>query len=99
MIYIPLGKSNFIWEAGGRIKKRWDWGVPGGSGVKSPPASAVEAGWIPFQEDPHAAEQRSPEPQLLSLYSRAWELQLLKPEHLKTCSTTRKATMMESYHE
>ena len=85
IIYILLVRSNFIWEAGGRIKNRWGWGFPGGSGVKNPPANAVETGWVPIQEDPHATEQLSPEPQLLSLCSRAWEMRLLKPEHLEPC--------------
>ena len=38
IIYILLVRNNFIWEAGGRIKNRWGWGFPSGSGVKNPPA-------------------------------------------------------------
>ena len=35
-------------------------------------------------------------PQLLSLSSRTWELQLLKPGLWSLCSTTREATAMKS---
>ena len=43
---------------------------------------------------PHAAEQL---PQLLSLCSRAWELQLLKPAHLRAGVPQEKALQREAH--
>ena len=54
----------------------WDivMGFPGGSVVKNLPANAGDTGSIP-----HPLKQLSHVPQLLSLYSRAQEQQLLSP--------------------
>ena len=60
-------------------------GLPWWLRGKESTCHAVETGWILIQEDPHAMEHLSPEPQLLSLCSRAWEMQLLKPEYLEPC--------------
>ena len=49
-------------------------GFPGGSVVKNLPANAGDTGSIP-----HPLKQLSHVPQLLSLYSRAQEQQLLSP--------------------
>ena len=52
-------------------------GFAGGSAVKNLPASAGDMGSIP-------GLRRSRVPQLLSLYSRAWELQLPSPPAVTT---------------
>ena len=66
-------------------------GFPGSSVVKNPPVSAGDMGPIPGQGRSHRLRDNCAHaPQLLSLCSRAWELQLLKPK----CSTTREATTM-----
>ena len=55
-------------------------GFPGGSVTKNPPANTGDMGLTP-----HPGKSRMPgsnwthAPQLLNLYSRAWEAQLLKP--------------------
>ena len=58
------------------------WGFPGGSVVKNPPASAGDRNSIPDPGRCHVPRSnKSREPQLLSLCSRARELQLLNPVH------------------
>ena len=57
-------------------------GYPGGSVVKNPPANAGDTGPTPSLGRSHMPWNNSAwVPQLLSLYSRAWERQLLKPVH------------------
>ena len=55
-------------------------GFPGGSVIKDLPANAGDMGSIPGLGRSHMLRSKSAhEPQVLSLCSRAWELQLLKP--------------------
>ena len=55
-------------------------GFPGGSVVKNLPADAGDVGSIPDLGRSHMLQSnRAPVPQLLSLCSRAWGLQLLSP--------------------
>ena len=54
-------------------------GFPGSSVVKNPPASAGDTGSVPDLGRSHML-WKSRVPQLLSLWSRAWELQLLTPD-------------------
>ena len=59
-------------------------GFAGGTVVKNPPADAADTGLIPGPgRFPHAAEQLTRAPQLLSLHSRAHEPQLLS-QHATT---------------
>ena len=53
---------------------------PGGSVVKNPPANAGDMGSMPGQGRSHRPRSdKAGGPQLLSLRSRAWGLQLLRP--------------------
>ena len=59
-IYSEAGRTQSI--------KGWEWGLPGGSVVKNPPVNAGDMGSIPgLGKTPHAVEQLSLWPQLLSL--------------------------------
>ena len=64
----------------------WERGFPGGLVDKNPSASAGDMCLIPDQEDPTC---RSHVPQLLSLCSRARELQLLKPRSPREATAMR----------
>ena len=64
-----------------KSRKAWARGFPGGLVVKNPPANAGDMGLTP---DPCATEWLSLVPQLLSMCSRAWELQLLSPQAATT---------------
>ena len=73
-IFFDHGIILFLYQ----INKRT--GFPDGSVVKNPPANTGETGSIPGPgRSQHATEQLGRAPQLLSLCSRAWELQLLSP--------------------
>ena len=57
---------------------------PGGSVVKNQPANAGETGLIPDLGGSHMPRSKYARgPQLLSLRSRVWEPQLLKPSRLQ----------------
>ena len=65
-------------------------GFPGGSVVRTPPANAGDTGLIPDPaRSPHAAEQQSHAPQLLSLCPRATEACVSE----SSCSTREAAAM------
>ena len=60
-------------------------GFPGGSVVKNPPANAEDTGSIPGLGRSHMPQSSlAHAPQLLTLASRAWELQLLNPHATTT---------------
>ena len=62
------------------IKKQRNWGFPGGTVVKNPPANAGDTGSIPGPGRSHVRwSSQARAPQLLSLCSRAQEPQLLSP--------------------
>ena len=62
------------------IKKKLRCGFPWGSGVKNLPASAGDTGLIPGLGTAHRAlSNQARVPKLLSLCSKAWELQLWSP--------------------
>ena len=80
-------------------------GLPWWLSDKNPSSNAGDAGWIPDLGRSHWRQSKlSPEPQLLSLRSRAHEQRLLSPCATTTevraprrlCSATRKATAMRS---
>ena len=55
-------------------------GFPGGAGVKNLPADAGDTGSIPCPGGPHMPQSNQAGAlQLLSLCSRAWQPQVLKP--------------------
>ena len=63
-----------------RKSKSEERGLPGGSGVSSLPARAGDTGLVPGPGKSHMLwGKKAHAPQLLSLCSRAWELQLLSP--------------------
>ena len=60
--------------------KTQQWSFPGDPEVKNLPCNARDTGLIPIQGRSHMLQSNEAcEPQLLSLCSGAWELQLLKP--------------------
>ena len=62
-------------------------GFPGGSVVKNPPANAEDTGPIPGLGISHVPwSNYADEPQLLNLWSKTWDPQLLSP-----CATTTEA--------
>ena len=66
------------------FKWQEDGGFPGGSVVKNPPASAGDVSSIPDPGRPHVPRSNGVgAPQQLSLRSRAWVLQPLKPVCLR----------------
>ena len=86
--------------------KDTQWGFPGGSAVNNLPANAGDMGSIPDPGRPHRPRCSLVVSQLLSLCSRAGELQLQNP-HTATieacvpkglCSAAREATPMRSLH-
>ena len=65
-----------------KLKKKITIGFSGGSVVKNLPANAGDMCLIPDPGRSHVLQSSSDcAPQLLSLCSRAWEPQLLKPSH------------------
>ena len=66
------------------IQKQRIRDFPGGAVVKNPPANAGDAGSIPGPGRSHMPQSnKACAPQLLSLRSRAYEPQLLRPAHLE----------------
>ena len=61
------------------------WDFPDGSVVKNLPASAGVTGLIPVGRSHMPWSNWVRAPQLLSLYSGAWELRLLKPACPRAC--------------
>ena len=99
-------KSGFHVVQKGRVRKFLQ-GFLGGSVVKNSPANAGDTCSIPDLERPHMPWRNSAHaPQLLRLWSRTWELQLLSPgaatgeghAPLSLSSATREATAMQSLH-
>ena len=99
-------KSGFHVVQKDRVKKFLQ-GFLGGSVVKNLPANAGDTCSIPDLERPHMPWRNSAHaPQLLKLWSRTSELQLLSPgaangevhAPLSLSSATREATAMQSLH-
>ena len=59
--------------------KKRRMGFPGGSAIRNPPANAGDTGLIPWEDPICHWATKAHAPQLLSLCSRARELQLLSP--------------------
>ena len=65
--------------------------------VKNPSVNAGDTGLIPGTGRSHTLQSNQAHaPQLLSLHSRAWEPQLLKPACPRAHAPTREATAMRS---
>ena len=67
------------------------WDFPGGPVVKNLPANAGDTGLIPDLGRSHMPRSNQAHaPQLLNLYFRAWEPQLLKAALLEVLCSTRR---------
>ena len=79
-------KTQKLYEKISTLKKKSYWDYPGGSGIRNLPANAGDAGSVPeLGEDLTCRRATKPvSHKLLSLRSRAWELQILTP-----CATPR----------
>ena len=70
-------------------------GSPGGSVVKNLPANAKDTGLIPGPGRSHMPQSNEAHTQLLSLCSRAWEPQILRPPAIATEACVPKAHTLQ----
>ena len=69
------------------VARNLRWGFPGGPATKNPPANAGNTDSVPGPGRSHMPQSTQAHvPQLLSLCSRAWELQLLRPARPRVCA-------------
>ena len=97
VLQVSAPKCTKCYQKQNKIKQKW--GFPGGSVVKNPSAIAGDVDLIPGPGRSHMVwNNKAYAPQLLSLCSRAWELQLQKPGCPRACAPQQEKSPLWEAH-